>query len=234
MKDIQNLINAKFEEMVGSGAIEKVIEDKLTTCINEVFKSAFQSYGVLTKHFEKQVETSIEQGLFRLELEPYTDTINSFVKQKIAKHMEGEALKQISESIDQMFKPVPAETTMQSMIDLVQKAYKDDDYDNDRDEYLSMECEQSSHGWFDLKFWKQKSLSTGCSSRTNNPDIELHINKDGKIIWLNGGKTDYGSHNHNVESLFYRMAKKRTKITDIRSCDQDDFDNTYIGLGEDH
>jgi hypothetical protein len=231
MKEIQNLINEKFEAMVNDGTIEKVIESKLSSCINDVFESAFRSYGSFTKHFEKQVEASIEQGMFKLELEPYVSTINTFVKQKLASHLEGEALQQIGKSIDSMFNPVPSEITMQEMVNMVQEAYKDDDYDGNQ-EHLSMDCEASDYGWFTLKFWKNKEEVGYSTKRTSDADIELHIGSDGELRWLEGGNKNYGAHNHDVESIFYRMVIKHTKITDIRSCDQDDFENTYIGIGE--
>lgn len=235
MEQLQALLNEKFEKMVSDGVIEKMIEDKLASCMNEVFTSATRSCGALTKHFETQIEEAAQQGMFNLDLESYNDVIGSLVKQKLSEHFKGAAQAQIISSLDEMLKPIPKEITMQEMVDLVQAAYKADDYDGDNDEYLSMECTESEYGWFDLKFWKKKMEHSHISSdRERSPDIQLHVDKNGRIRWLKSSRADYGAHNHNVESTFYRMTMLETKITDITQCDQDDFQNTYIGLGEDY
>lgn len=232
MKDLQELINEKFEKIVNDGFVEKIVEEKLESCIQGVFSNCFSSYGAINKRFEKQIEEAVESKSFNLDLETYADTMRLLVQVSVAKHFKGAAQESLNASLDAMFQPVPAETTMQELVTMIAEAFKDDDYDNDRDEYMSVEFESSSHGWYTAQFWKKKENISSYSGRSSTPDIDLHISSDGEIRWLEGGKKNYGAHNYGVEAILYRMTIKRTKITDICDCDQDDFEDTYIGLGE--
>lgn len=227
------IINEKTQEMSENGTLESIIKDRTEQAVNKAMDEVFSSWGAFNKVLKKSLEEQIEAQSWNFKLEPHTAILIQFVKEGITKHLEGEANTRINEMLDSMFKPVPKTITMQEIVTRVRDAWKDDDYDNDRDEHLSLKCTKSEYGWYTLKLWKQKEEGWSHRTKERNADIEIHIGSEGAITWLCDGNRNYGAHNYNVESFIYRMTIARTVISDIRECNEDEFDDTYIGIGED-
>ena len=236
MKELLELVNTRINSMIDDGTIEKMIEERATEAVTKILDDSFRPYGKLHKVLEEKIGESIDGSALRFQIEPYTQAMNRYAQQQVAKYFESEAKEKIEESLSEIFEPVPSETTLQELVTMVAKSFKDDDYDNHRDEHLSVECAKSEYGWYELKFWKKKShdYSFSRSSSDRDADIQMHVGKDGDIRWLEGGSRYCGLANYGTEAILYRMAAKKTLITDIRECDQDDFDDTYIGIGEDY
>ena len=236
MQELLELVNTRISTMIDDGSIEKMIEERATKTVTEILDDAFRSYGKLRKALEEKIESGIDGSTFNFEIEPYTKVMNDMAQKQISSYLEKEAQAQIEKSISKIFKPIQSEVTLQELVTMIAESFKDDDYDNDRDDHLSMECSESDYGWYDLKFWKKKddSYSLSSSRRERSPDVQIHVSKEGEIRWLSDGGRDYGAHKYGVEALLYRMTIKGTKITDVRNCDGDDFNDTYIGIGEDY
>lgn len=227
---ISEIAASKINAMIEEGEVSAMIENETEKLINSKISEMFTRYGGIGKQIEAAICEHLEANPISINVESFSQQMSAMLKKAISNHLKDDALKLMEKALDSMFEPVPDSVTLQELVSMVAKGYKDDTYDNDRDDHLSFECDQQDYGWYDLKFWKQKSKY----GSNRSPDIEIHANKDGEIVWLSGGSRDYGTHNYNVESMLYRMTIKRTKITDISDCDQDDFENTYIGIGRDY
>ena len=233
MKELQLLVSKKMEEMTEDGTIKKLISERVENSISEALNNAFRSYGAFSKALEKQVTESVDGSALRFDIEPYTAVMQNLVEQQIADHFKGTAQAQMTKRLNKIFEPIPESITVQELASMVAQSFRDDDYDDDRDDYMTLECEEhAEYGWFKVLIWKKKEIAN-YSSRATDPDIELHVGSDGSIRWLNGGSKHFGAANYGIQAKLYRMAAARTVISDIVEAECEDLDDLYIGIGED-
>ncbi len=227
MEAIQQIVNDQVQSMIDSGAIQKSIEANIEKSINSAIESQFRSYGDITKQIEEGFKEGLKVDFKDMPFEVYNQQMFVAVQTKLGNLFAAEASGKFMAEMDNLLEAAPAEMSLKDLVEAIAKSWKTDEpWDADNlDESATVEIEESRYSSksYTLKMWKQKE-SSGYSSRTNSPDLQLYI-IDGAIRI---------NHNHSYnptcfsehEALIFKLYSAGTKITGLESFDEDDCELT--------
>lgn len=229
MKELQEIINNKVQQMVNENVIQEAIEKNIEKAIQEAIAQQFASYGNLTKQIKKGLEEGLQINLNDLPFETYNQQMLVAVKQKVGFMFAHEASTKFMEEMDKVLAPAPKEISINELVETVAESWKTDEpWDAiDLDDDATVELEQHSWGSgdsFTLKMWKQKASSSLYSSVTNRPDLEVFISSGNIRISHNQSynPTCFSEH----EAFIFKLYAAGALITGLENFDPDECDLT--------
>ncbi|AMO58145.1 hypothetical protein GZ77_20640 [Endozoicomonas montiporae] len=235
MKELQQIINNKIEDMIANGDIKVVIENNIQKAVNEAISNQFRSYGSLTKQLEKELEEGLQISLKDISFETYNQQMLVAVKQKMGAVFASEASSKFMTEMDELLKPAPKEISINELVEVIAESWKTDEPWNsdDLDDRASVELVDHdwSHNSYTLKMWKKKEPSSLYSSRSKISDLDLFIS-DGKIRISHRhsyNPTCFSEH----EAFVFKLYAAGTKLTGLENFDPDECDLT-LKEGEDY
>ena len=220
MKELQEVVNKKVQEMIDDGAIVKTIEDGVSKAIESAFNSQFERYGGVVEQLEKALEEGLQINTKDMPFETYNEQMLVAVKQKVGDLFQGAASERFMSEIDKVLAPAPKQIDIHEFVSDIAAMWKTDEpWDaDDLDDYATIEWEEPSWSTdgtsHSLKMWKQRESRFGAS----RADLELFIS-NGKILINHKhgyNPTCFSEH----DALIFKMYAAGTEITGIADFDE--------------
>ncbi len=123
--DLQKVVNEKMEEMTSNGSIEKMVEDKLQSCIKDALDSAMSFYGDFSKAIQEKIKESIDNSLSAVTFPEYNDVMAKTALETYSNLINEEAAKAINAAFKDELKPVPDEITFDELSDTVKEFWRE-------------------------------------------------------------------------------------------------------------
>lgn len=109
MKELNDLIVARMNNMTESGAIEKMIDAQLQESVKGILKDSLRSYSDFGKAVTEKLEASLAGAVSKVSLPEYNHFISTAVVDCVSAHMSEQVVAGIQEQIGEILQPVPKE-----------------------------------------------------------------------------------------------------------------------------
>lgn len=109
MKELNDLIIARMNNMTESGAIEKMIDAQLQESVKGILKDSLRSYSDFGKSVTEKLEASLAGAVSKVSFPEYSHFISTAVVDCVSAHMSDQVVAGIQEQIGEILQPVPKE-----------------------------------------------------------------------------------------------------------------------------
>jgi len=120
--EIEKIVNEKFLEIVQSGKIEKMIEEKLLSSIKSIVNDCLQSYGNFGTEIKKKIQESLQIGNMKLDFPSYNQLVCNWIMEIVDNQIIHTGKEQMQENIKKFF--IPLNKSEYKLSEIVQ-AFKD-------------------------------------------------------------------------------------------------------------
>ncbi|WP_415720591.1 hypothetical protein [Photobacterium ganghwense] len=117
MKELNEIVTTKLAAMIDDGSIEKMIEERLESLMQDTIKSAIHSYSDFGKSLTKTIEDSIGISLHKVSFPEYNHFVAQLVQEKYGQALDQHAAPLLEELLKDALSPVPSELNAQEMLD---------------------------------------------------------------------------------------------------------------------
>ena len=111
MKELNDLIIARMNNMTETGAIEKLIDTQLQESVKDILKNSLRSYSDFGKAVTEKLEASLSGAVSKVSFPEYSHFISAAVVDCVSAHMNEHVVAGIQEQIKEVLQPVPKEIT---------------------------------------------------------------------------------------------------------------------------
>lgn len=222
MKELQEIVSNKVNEMVSSGVIEKAIEDAVDKCITKVLEDQFRSYGELSNQMEEVIKDKLRIDPKSISIPTYEDQMTKVMNNTLNKFITSEAMVRFEQMAADKFGTLPAEMPVADFINKIVEYWRaGDEFDKeDMNEEAEVSIEESQYcsGSFRLKVDSGKTTSRYSHHARVAEEVELYV-VDGKIR-CNHSFDPYKT--RDVESFVYRCYAQGVVLTGLSDFDESD------------
>ena len=111
MKELNDLIIARMNNMTESGAIQKLIDKQLEDSVTDILKDSLRSYSDFGKAIKEKLSESLAGAVEKVTFPEYNKFISDAVVECVSSHMGAEVVAGIQEQLKGILQPVPKEIT---------------------------------------------------------------------------------------------------------------------------
>lgn len=111
MKELNELIIARMNNMTESGAIQQLIDKQLEDSVKEILKDSLRSYSDFGKAIKEKLSESLAGAVEKVTFPEYNKFISDTVVGCVSAHMNEHVVAGIQEQIKEVLQPVPKEIT---------------------------------------------------------------------------------------------------------------------------
>ncbi len=111
MKELNELIVARMNNMTESGAIQQLIDKQLEDSVKDILKNSLRSYSDFGKAVTEKLEASLSDAVSKVSFPEYSHFISAAVVDCVSAHMNEHVVAGIQEQIKEVLQPVPKEIT---------------------------------------------------------------------------------------------------------------------------
>ncbi|EJG0880642.1 hypothetical protein [Vibrio parahaemolyticus] len=220
MKELQEIVSNKVNDMVSNGVIEKAIEDAVDKCITKVLEDQFRSYGEFSKQMENIIQSKLRIDPDSISIPTYEDQMAKVMNNTLNKFMTSEAMTRFEKMAADKFGVLPTEMPVADFINNIVEYWRDgDDFDKqDMAQEAEVQIEASPYGKssFALKINSGKVTPRYSSYARAGEEVELYV-IDGKIR-CNHSFDPYKT--RDVESFIYRSYAQGVALTGLADFDE--------------
>ncbi|EJL6784198.1 hypothetical protein HUO05_03590 [Vibrio alginolyticus] len=225
MKELQEIVSNKVNDMVSNGVIEKAIEDAVDKCITKVLEDQFRSYGEFSKQMENIIQSKLRIDPDSISIPTYEDQMAKVMNNTLNKFMTSEAMTRFEKMAADKFGALPTEMPVTDFINTIVENWRSgDDFDKEDMSYeadVQIEPSRYSTNSFRLKIDSGKVSSSYSSFSRVAEEVDLYV-MDGKIR-CNHSFNPYKT--RDVESFIYRCYAQGVVLTGL-----EDFDESECNL----
>lgn len=218
MKELNDLIIARMNNMTESGAIQQLIDKQLEDSVKEILKDSLRSYSDFGKAVKEKLSESLAGAVEKVTFPEYNKFISDAVVECVSSHMGAEVVAGIQEQLKEILQPVPKQiggteflNRLGSFFDFESNCVESDD-----GLYISPEWNMNDdetaiymkiNGEFKVSFYDHKKNGSWYIGYIED-DSERHITAD-----LGGATHTYG-----VIGYLYKLYCTGTIFTGIDRC----------------
>ena len=176
---------AAVQRLIGSGLIEKAIEEAVTKTVTEQIKGALREYS----DFGKQVDKAIGKALAlhgELDLPAYNDTILKIIERQVAKGTTAAIERQVAERVKHLLTPAPETIKLSELVEQYVAHLREESRGGctcSGDEVAFAEVSMRDNGFATLTFAKERKKSDRAyAKRDGQIDLGLYFKFDDKKI----------------------------------------------------
>ena len=111
MKELNDLIIARMNNMTESGAIQQLIDKQLEDSVKHMLQDSLHIYSDFGKALKEKLEASLSGSVSRVSFPEYSHFISAAVVDCVSAHMNEHVVAGIQEQIKEVLQPVPKEIT---------------------------------------------------------------------------------------------------------------------------
>ena len=218
MKELNELIIARMNNMTESGAIQQLIDTQLQESVKDILKNSLRSYSDFGKAVTEKLEASLSGAVSKVSFPEYSHFISAAVVDCVSAHMNEHVVAGIQEQIKEVLQPVPKEITGEKFLSELSCFFDSDSAGVEFEDgpYILPEWDISSdetavymkvEGQFKVSFYDHKKNGSWYIGYIED-DRERHITAD-----LGGATHTYG-----VIGYLYKLYCTGTIFTGIDRC----------------
>jgi hypothetical protein len=217
---IKDMMNAAFDKIEKSGAIEKKVEETIQKSLESIINELFRDWSDFGKDLKKKLGEAVKVNLESIDLPKYNVLIENYIKQQTTAIMNEQHQKLIDERLENILKVEEKpewklSEIVAKIVDGNEREYGDDDW-----EKLTLIFDN----------WYKESWHIYIDPEPNKENyhcaIQLNID-DGKISSARVGeyktkdfKKEIFLNLHGVEALIFRLYSQGVKIIiDENACE---------------
>lgn len=125
MKELETAIIAAFNKMAESGAIEKIIEEKISKTVDSILDSALKSYSDFGKDLEKTIKDGLKVDLKKLDLLEYNHIILAIIKKKLDHSVLTVGKERLEKEMEELLASPPAEVKLSALVEMLKEGADD-------------------------------------------------------------------------------------------------------------
>ncbi len=164
MKELQEIVSNKVNDMVSNGVIEKAIEDAVDKCITKVLEDQFHSYGEFSKQMENIIQNKLRIDPDSISIPTYEDQMAKVMNNTLNNFMTSEAMTRFEKMAADKFGALPTEMPVTDFINTIVENWRSgDDFDKEDMSYeadVQIEPSRYSTNSFRLKIDSGKVSSS--------------------------------------------------------------------------
>ncbi|QIW88983.1 hypothetical protein phiV208_50 [Vibrio phage phiV208] len=229
MKDIQEIVNNKVQEMIEGGLIQKRIEDAIQNSIESAIESQFRSYGDITRQIEEAFKEGFKIDKSKIDFDCYNQVMLSAVKGKLNQYFAEESSSKFMKQLDEIFSPAPKEMDIKDFVEQIISEWKScNETYYDWEDYAEVNLKENN---YPLRGYSLEMCvkETGYRS-SKEKELSLYIGEDGDIRLSH--KMQYNPTTlFGDDAIVFRLYSSGTKLVNLDSFDPDDCD-LYVGMHE--
>lgn len=209
--ELEAAVTSAFRNMVDSGAIQAIIEKKLSETVDSILSDSLRSYSEFGKKLRASVESALNVDLSDLGLPGYNEMVLEVVRRKISERLFITGKEKIERDMEELLgSSAPAEITLSKLVEDFIDFVKEDT----REEYGRVTVivdPLSKHGYrhiyFDNDGDKEKY---SCRHRImlDNEGVPFSVRIDG----LEVGKALFSGRMTGFEKTLFQMYATKAKI----------------------
>jgi hypothetical protein len=229
--NVEEIIKNKTQELIESGQIQSLIEEKIGKSVEKVIDSLFGGYS-FQKDIEKKLSEEIDPLLKTIDLSAYKEIVHARAEQIIKSTLDSDLEKKASEQYNLLFCSDKKEIKLSEIIDLIIEEFRENSYDVDRECFTLVHELREERGFYRLNIYFDKENEYEKDTCGYHFEL-LKYGEDGdyKISKLSMAYKDIVENRlmlfnpgylNNFERLLLNAYLKKTKI--IEDIDLDDVD----------
>ena len=219
MKELNDLIIARMNNMTESGAIQQLIDKQLEDSVKDILKDSLRSYSDFGTAVREKLEASLSGAVSKVSFPEYSHFISAAVVDCVSAHMNEHVVAGIQEQIKEVLQPVPKEITGEKFLSELGRFFDSDSsvgVEFDDGPYILPEWDMNSdetavfmkvEDYFKVTFYDHKKNGSWHIGYIED-DRERHITAD-----LGGATHTYG-----VIGYLYKLYCTGTIFTGIDRC----------------
>jgi hypothetical protein len=125
MKELNEIVSQKITEMVKSGAIDKVIEDRIEKTISESIESCLKTYSDFGKSITEKIKDSLQCSGRDIEFPAYNIFISQIIQDKFKSVLESTSIKHLEQLVEKAIDPVTKVSKTSVLIDQIREEWAD-------------------------------------------------------------------------------------------------------------
>ncbi|MBV1842222.1 hypothetical protein [Photobacterium ganghwense] len=125
MKELNEIVTTKLTAMIDDGSIEKMIEERLESLMQDTIKSAMQSYSGFGKSLTKTIEDSIGISLNQVSFPEYNHFVAQLVQEKYGQALDQHAAPLLEQLLKDELSPVPAELHAKEVLKVIKECLEE-------------------------------------------------------------------------------------------------------------
>lgn len=125
MKELNDIVTSKINEMITGGTVEKMISDRLEKTIEESIDSAMKSYSDFGKKITEKITESIQCGANEIKIPAYNKFIKDVVIEKFTQVLEENAANHLALLIEEAIPPVTKQEKFSTVINKIESLCSD-------------------------------------------------------------------------------------------------------------
>lgn len=220
MKELETAITAAFTKMAETGAIQKIIEQKIEKTVEDILGDLLRSYSDFGKGLKETIQNSLNVDLRELGLAGYNDIILKIVKTKLDASMEVFGKEQIEKDLEELLKSPPAEIKLSELVEQLKEGHEDEDH---------YQC-TCIVAWSDTDGYGRVYLHEDGEKSKSQCSYELAFAKNGRIYSFSiegrdPSKKIFCGPFYGFERTLFQMYTAKTRLI----IDEDDVDIYYPG-----
>ena len=221
LPDLSQAVADKFNEIVASGAIEKMLGEHLEATINTILKEQFRTYGAFGKALEPKIEEALQIADLK-DLPKYGVFIQNIVRKNVDSQLHGAYMQKLESDIAELFIEPPAEYSLEQLVEDFKKHVREHAY-SELDARMTLILEASSYGFWHVEMDKDEDKDKyHCA-------VRFAVNKEGVIYSLSIDGDDmkkdlFVGPFDSFERFLFRMYVMGTKLVIPAHTEAHDFD----------
>lgn len=218
MKELNQIVTTKLAAMIDDGSIEKMIEERLESLMQDTIKSAMGSYSGFGKSLTKTIGDSIGISLNQVSFPEYNHFVAQLVQEKYSQALDQHAAPLLEQLLKDELSPVPAELNAQEMLDEILECWRESALDEQVDE-IEIEWDEHVTGAIYMTIHNPEfELNNISLAFYNHGETEGHhhigyINQGEQRI---SGSITGATHAMGLAGYFYKLYCRQTKISGLK------------------
>ena len=221
MKELNELVQNKLNEMAESGAIENLINDQVEKLVANALSDTFKSYSPLSKKLAESLKSGLDVDFEKIDYASYNAIMLSAVQGHIDRYFGKQMHKDLDEQIEALLSVPPKEISLADLADNIAKLIRSQlDEEDDYLSSISFELRESYGKTLEVTLDTNGSNKNICSLYLGNgPVATIRINHKHNQSFNPTWARDL---EQSISAYTFKLYAAKTVITGLEDFDPDD------------
>lgn len=223
MKELETAVVAVFNTMAQSGALEKVIEDRISKTVAECVSNVLGPYSDFGKNLKEHVEKALKIDMRDLGLVGYNETVLKIVRTQLDHNINTIGRARMEQGLAELLADPPAEIKLSVLVEKLKEHNSDSDY---RECTCIVEYSDTSY----CSDYKRIYLDKDHKREKRECSVQLAVTGNGEVYSFHVSGQDlkntmFAGPFYGFDRVLFQMYAAKTKVI----IDEDDVSTYYPG-----